>query len=99
MPKNIPVTIKIRKLNNNLGLNNLDANIKLNYRASYADALILHARSYQDDYDVLVDYDLIKNIVASVDIPVIGNGDVKDVNSLNKMRSTGCAGLWLVGLE
>ena len=95
VPTNIPVTIKIRKLNNNLDLNNLDANIKVakTIEQAGADALILHGRSYQDDYDVLVDYDLIKNIVASVDIPVIGNGDVKDITSLNKMRATGCAGV------
>ena len=95
VPINIPVTIKIRKLKNNLGLNNLDANIKIakTIEQAGADAIVLHGRSYQDDYDVLVDYDLIKNIVASVDIPVIGNGDVKDVSSLNKMRATGCAGV------
>jgi tRNA-dihydrouridine synthase B len=95
VPTSIPVTIKIRKLNNNLDLNNLDANIKIakTIEQAGADALILHGRSYQDDYDVLVDYGLIKNIVASVDIPVIGNGDVKDVSSLNKMRATGCGGV------
>lgn len=57
-----------------------------------ADYIIVHGRHWREDYETQIRYDEIANIVAASRIPVIGNGDVKDYQSLQKLMQTGCAG-------
>ena len=52
----------------------------------------MHGRTANDNYSNPVNYDLIKEVVNAVDIPVIGNGNVKDGPSAEMMfEKTGCA--------
>ena len=59
------------------------------------DAVTIHGRTWKQGYDELINYKRIKNIVDSVNIPIIGNGDIKDKSSLDKMQKTGCAGFMI----
>ncbi len=61
-----------------------------------ADALVVHGRHWTEGYDQDCRLAQIKRLVNAVKIPVIGNGDVKDLPSLSRMfESTGCAGVML----
>lgn len=60
-----------------------------------ADLLVVHGRHWTERYDTAVRYDAIARLVQSVNIPVIGNGDVKDLASLKKMLATGCQGVMI----
>lgn len=86
----IPVSIKIRIDGNSSDKNN-DEIIKVVNDAGI-DFLIVHGRHWTESYDVTCHYQEIKSFVDQVKIPVIGNGDIKCMNSLNNMLSTGCAG-------
>lgn len=57
------------------------------------DVIVVHGRHYTERYDQACRLQQIKNIVDAVNIPVIGNGDVKDTRTLQQMlATTGCAG-------
>jgi tRNA-dihydrouridine synthase B len=72
-----------------------------------ADFLVVHGRHWTQHYETPCNYDEIKFFVDCMKIPVIGNGDVADLVSLQKMFTTGCAGAmigragvgqpWLIG--
>lgn len=56
-----------------------------------ADALIIHGRRWNDDYDTPCNRQQIALIKQTVNIPVIANGDIHDSESLNKtLEETGC---------
>lgn len=57
-----------------------------------ADFITVHGRHWTHGYDVDCAYDDIKFFVETLTIPVIGNGDVADLQSLKRMLETGCAG-------
>lgn len=57
------------------------------------DALVVHGRNWRESYGTPCRYDDIGFFVANVKIPVIGNGDIIDLESLKKMFATGCAGV------
>lgn len=80
------VSVKIRASENNVSVAQL-------IEQAGADLLVVHGRNWQERYDVDCRYDVIKSIVESVSIPVIGNGDVDDAKTLQKMFETGCAGV------
>lgn len=52
-------------------------------------AITLHGRTKSQGYSGETDLETIANIKSKVKIPVIGNGDVTDLISYNKMLSTG----------
>lgn len=54
-----------------------------------ASAITIHGRSTSQMYSGTVNYDIIKKVKQSVSIPVIGNGDIVDKQSYNKMLETG----------
>ena len=89
----VPVSIKIR----------VDGESNDRYNEEIAqvisdsglDFLIVHGRHWQDSYEVKCHYNQIKFFVSSLKIPVIGNGDVRDLDSLKKMFNTGCAGVMI----
>jgi tRNA-dihydrouridine synthase B len=61
-----------------------------------ADALVVHGRHWTEGYDQACRLGQIQRLVAAVNIPVIGNGDVNDLASLRTMLdSTGCAGVMI----
>jgi nifR3 family TIM-barrel protein len=88
----VPVTMKFR-----IGIDD--------ERTSYLDAgrvgeeegcvaVGLHARTAAQLYDGEARWDAIARLVASVRVPVLGNGDVWEAfDALRMMRTTGCAGV------
>jgi tRNA-dihydrouridine synthase B len=57
-----------------------------------ADFLVVHGRHWRERYDTPCRYDDIRFFVEALKIPVIGNGDIQCVDSLQAMFATGCAG-------
>ncbi|MBI3173696.1 MAG: tRNA dihydrouridine synthase DusB [Chloroflexi bacterium] len=84
----VPVTGKIR-----LGWEK-DKNYKLIARIveeNGGSLLAIHGRTKEQRYSGLADWDAIAEVKAAVRIPVIGNGDVKHVEDIERMkRHTGC---------
>ena len=58
-----------------------------------ADYVIFHARSVAQGYSGRADYDAIASLKAKLSIPVVGNGDVFDLNSYKMLKSTGVDGV------
>ncbi len=58
-----------------------------------ADFITVHGRTRDMQYSGVCDTSLIKEVKESVNIPVIGNGDVKDEESFINMKKTGCDGV------
>jgi tRNA-dihydrouridine synthase B len=75
----IPLTIKIR-----IQGNEKDFMLAQKIAAAGADALIVHGRRWIDDYDVVADMQYIAKMKQEIAIPVIANGDIHDVTSLQK---------------
>ena len=78
-----PVTLKFRK-----GWN--DENIVACELAKIAEkcgvsAITIHGRTREEYYSGKADLDIIKTVKESVKIPVIGNGDIRDIQSAKKM--------------
>lgn len=88
----IPVTVKIRKGFDEDSITAVE--VAQICEANGADAVIVHGRTRMQYYSGQCDLDIIKRVKNSVKIPVIGNGDVKDIKSAEKMLNyTGCDGL------
>ena len=79
----VPVTVKIRKGWDNNNIVAIEA-AKVIEKAG-ASAITIHGRTREEYYSGNVDLDIIKKVKEAVDIPVIGNGDVKNVQSAQKM--------------
>ena len=61
-----------------------------------ARVLTLHARSRTQMYSGSANWDEIAAVVDALDIPVIGNGDVRTGDDARRMREhTGCAGIMI----
>lgn len=60
---------------------------------SGADFVTIHGRTAEQGYSGVVNYDEIAKVKASVKIPVIGNGDVVDLQTYKKMLETGVDGI------
>ena len=59
-----------------------------------AAAIALHGRTVQQAYSGEADWSRIAELVAAVDIPVLGNGDIWEAeDALRMMDATGCAGV------
>ena len=90
----IPTTVKIRSGWSDASRNPVE--IALRCQDAGARALTLHARSRTQMYSGQADWDEIAAVVAALDIPVIGNGDVWDGPAARRMRDhTGCAGIMI----
>lgn len=89
---NIPVTVKIRKGFDDNSITAID--VALACEKNGADAVIVHGRTRSQYYSGQCDLDIIKAVKNAVSVPVIGNGDVKDIKSAEKMFDyTGCDGI------
>lgn len=84
-----PITVKIRKGFDEEHINAVE--VAQACEEGGADAVIVHGRTRQQYYSGKCDLDIIKAVKNAVGIPVIGNGDVKDIKSAEKMLGyTGC---------
>lgn len=89
----VPVTVKIRIKQNGNTQDNTLAMVKMLSEAG-ADAITVHGRHWSEDYTIPCDLTAIAEIVNSTTVPIIGNGDVCDLDSLSKMSAlTRCAGI------
>jgi len=88
----IPVTVKLR-----LGWNDEMRNVVDQARAAVdggADALFVHGRTRNARYRFAADWEAIGTVVAAVDVPVVGNGDILAPADVDRARArSGCAGV------
>ncbi len=84
-----PVTVKMR-----IGWDSHSVNAVENARrmeAAGASAICVHGRTRVQMYSGTADRDVIRQVKEAVNIPVIGNGDIFDVDSSEAMfKETGC---------
>jgi nifR3 family TIM-barrel protein len=84
----VPVTGKIRLGWENCRTYKLVARI---VEENGGSLIAIHGRTKEQNYGGLADWDAIAEVKASVKIPVIGNGDVKTVADIERMKKyTGC---------
>lgn len=90
--KRMPVTVKIRA-----GWDETDINapeIALRAQDSGVDALFIHGRTRNQRYSGQVDYDVIRRVKETVQIPVIASGDALSPELIKSLFSeTGCNGV------
>lgn len=85
----VPVTVKIRKGWNDENVNAVE--IAKILEKNGVSAVAVHGRTREQFYSGIADWNIIKKVKESVNIPVIGNGDIIDIDSANKMiEYTGC---------
>jgi nifR3 family TIM-barrel protein len=89
-----PITVKTRK-----GFNDdIITAVKVAQIAEAAGVtmITIHGRTREEYYSGFADLDIIKKVKESVSIPVIGNGDVTDIESAIRMfEYTGCDGIMI----
>lgn len=85
----VPVTVKFRKGWNGESVNAVEFAKAM--EDAGADALAVHGRTRDQMYSGKADWDIITQVKKAVSIPVIGNGDVTNLNECLEMyRQTGC---------
>lgn len=88
-----PVTIKIRLGWDRKSLNYNEL-IKIAYEEG-AEAVTIHGRTKGDMFSGVVDYELIADAKANAKLPIIGNGDVVNPETYQKMLDTGVDGVMI----
>ena len=84
----LPISVKIRTGWDNKSKNYLSL-AKL-IEDSGAAFITVHGRTRTELFAGDVDYEAISQIKAALTIPVVGSGDIVDLDSFEKMRTTGC---------
>lgn len=79
----VPVTVKIRSGWDNNSINAVEI-AKICEQAG-ASAITIHPRTRSQLYNGQADLNIIKQVKEAVTIPVIGNGDIKDISSAKHM--------------
>lgn len=89
-----PVTVKIRKGFDEKHVNAVE--IAKIAEANGASAIAVHGRTREQYYSGEADYGVIAEVKRAVDIPVIGNGDIRGVEDAKRMYEiTGCDGIMI----
>ncbi|HMK50486.1 MAG TPA: tRNA dihydrouridine synthase DusB [Thermodesulfovibrionales bacterium] len=89
---NLPVTVKIRSGWDQTSLNAVE--IALRAQDAGVKALTIHGRTRMQGYSGTVDYNIIREVKAAVQIPVIASGDAFSPQLIKKMFcETGCDGV------
>lgn len=90
----IPVTLKFRKGWNNENI--VACEVAQMAEKNGISAITIHGRTREEFYSGKVDLDIIKQVKQSVNIPVIGNGDIIDEESAkNMLEYTGVDGIMI----
>ena len=90
----VPVTVKIRSGWDQNSINAVE--IAKIAEANGASAITVHARTRAQGYSGKADWNIIKDVVDAVNIPVIGNGDVVSCFDAKKMLDeTGCSAVMI----
>ncbi|WP_295722159.1 tRNA dihydrouridine synthase DusB [uncultured Methanobrevibacter sp.] len=85
----IPVTVKIRSGWDKDHINPIE--ISTMVEKAGASAITIHPRDRTQAYSGVADWDIIKDVKDSIDIPVIGNGDIRSCYAAKAMIDyTGC---------
>ena len=93
-PYNIPVTVKIRIGWDEKSINAIEM-AKI-IEKSGASAIFVHARTRSQGYTGNANWNIIKEVVNTVKIPVIGNGDIKTCYDAKRMLTeTGCTAVMI----
>ena len=93
VPK-LPVTIKMRSGWDDSNLVSTEAGTRLE-KIGVA-AITLHPRTTKQQFTGKSNWKLIKDLKTAVNIPVIGNGDIKSADDYFKMKKeTGCDGVMI----
>lgn len=91
---NKPVTVKIRKGWDGEHIVAVDA-AKLIEKAG-ASAITIHGRTRAEYYSGVADWNTINEVKDAINIPVIGNGDIKNEKDAKRMiEQTGCDGIMI----
>jgi len=91
---NIPVTVKMRAGWDQNSIIIPEAGIRLEKFG--VNAITLHPRTTKQKYTGKANWELIKTLKQSINIPVIGNGDVTNITDIQKMfEYTGCDGVMI----
>ena len=85
----LPVTVKIRAGWDKNSINAEEAARVA--EAAGAVAITLHARTKEQLYSGYADHSITERVVKAVNIPVIGNGDIKSAEDVKRLADMGCA--------
>ncbi|KKM09087.1 TIM barrel oxidoreductase NifR3 [Clostridiales bacterium PH28_bin88] len=88
----VPVTVKMRKGWDDASVNAVElARMVVDAGAS---VLTVHGRTRMQFYSGQADWDIIRRVVQSVEVPVIGNGDLREPeDAVRMLDETGCSGV------
>lgn len=87
---NVPVTVKIRSGWDEEHINAVE--IAKICESANASAICIHARTRKQAYSGMANWDIIKDVVNEVNIPVIGNGDILTCYDAKRMlEETKCS--------
>ncbi|MFQ5551452.1 MAG: tRNA dihydrouridine synthase, partial [Gemmatimonadales bacterium] len=90
----LPVTVKIRSGWDEAGRNPVE--IGLRCQDAGALGITLHPRTRAQMYRGSADWDEIAELVDALEIPVVGNGDIRTASDVPRMvEHTGCAGVMI----
>lgn len=89
----VPVSVKIRKGIDDDHINAIEVALKA--QQGGAKFIAIHSRTRAQMYSGKADYDFIKSLKSELSIPLIGNGDVTDPESFDRMLATGANGIMI----